>query len=446
MSSLVMARSVMVTVACLMARGQALLTCPGFPGYCSESFPGQTCNVVCDFGRNNVPLCQEDGTWTDIPRCIEHDPGVDEQIPGTCPSIPGYCAQGFLNTRCRFDCTTGPDIDSLCSIDGTWQPYPTCQGDLRETRDGCDGCPGPKGGARNRTAEAIQNRNTASDRRVPKIISNNGERKSVPSFAGNINIGRLEPQTGSDRFNQARPTTTTTPAPTFNNFQQNQFTRQQQRPQQQQPQQFQTQFQQNQFRQQQQRPQQQFQQQQPQSQFSRNQQQFQQQQPQRQFQPQFQQQPQQQPQPTPAPRQQQPQQQFNPAGPKTQSLFDQIKERINREKAAKAAILRKQNTNDQPAPQQPQPRPQPTQPRPQPTQPTFRQPQPTQPTFRQPQSTFRQQNFGTFGVFEAVDLSSGPNPTSAFSPAPAVPRNLGSRQAQNEGSFFGAFEEVNLQG
>merc|ERR1712227_1032491 len=382
-NSLVMAWStsvLTVTLALVPSPGQPLLTCPGFPGYCSESFPGQSCNVVCDFGRNNVPLCQEDGTWTDIPRCIEHDPGVDEQIPGTCPSIPGYCAQGFLNTRCTFDCTTGPDIDSLCSVDGTWEPYPTCSGDLRETRDGCDGCPGPKGGARNRTAEAIQNRNTASDRRVPKIISNNGERKSVPSFAGNINIGRLEPQTGSDRFNQARPTTTTTPAPTFNNFQQNQFTRQQQRPQQQQPQQFQ----QNQFRQQQrpqqqfqqQRPQQQFQQQQPQSQFSRNQQQFQQQQPQRQFQPQFQQQPQQQPQPTPAPRQQQPQQQFNPAGPKTQSLFDQIKERINREKAAKAAILRKQNTNDQPAPQQPQPRPQPT-------QPTFRQPQPTQPTFRQ---------------------------------------------------------------
>ena len=23
-------------------------------------------------------------------------------------SIPGYCAQGFLNTRCRFDCVTGP--------------------------------------------------------------------------------------------------------------------------------------------------------------------------------------------------------------------------------------------------------------------------------------------------------------------------------------------------
>ena len=102
-------------------------------------------------------IFQEDGTWTDIPRCIEHDPGVDEQIPGTCPSIPGYCAQGFLNQRCKFDCVNGPDIDSLCSLDGTWQPYPTCQGDLRETRDGCDGCPGPVGGARNRTAEASIN-------------------------------------------------------------------------------------------------------------------------------------------------------------------------------------------------------------------------------------------------------------------------------------------------
>ena len=33
-------------------------TCPGFPGYCSESFPGQSCVVVCSRGRPNVPLCQ----------------------------------------------------------------------------------------------------------------------------------------------------------------------------------------------------------------------------------------------------------------------------------------------------------------------------------------------------------------------------------------------------
>ena len=34
------------------------LTTTSSPGYCSESFPGQSCNVVCEFGRNNVPLCQ----------------------------------------------------------------------------------------------------------------------------------------------------------------------------------------------------------------------------------------------------------------------------------------------------------------------------------------------------------------------------------------------------
>ena len=39
--------------------------------------------------------------------------------------------------------------------DGTWEPYPTCAGDLRETQDGCDGCPGPFGDKRNRTAESI---------------------------------------------------------------------------------------------------------------------------------------------------------------------------------------------------------------------------------------------------------------------------------------------------
>merc|ERR1712130_403995 len=170
----------------------ALTTCPGFPGYCSEAFPGSFCNVVCSRGRNNVPLCQEDGTWTDIPRCIEHDPGVEEQVPGLCPGIPGYCAVGYINTQCKFDCYTGPDIDSICSADGTWAPYPTCEGDLRETQDGCDGCPGPLGEKRNRTAEAILASNTVSDRRVPKIVGDSEGRKTVPSFAGNINIGPVE--------------------------------------------------------------------------------------------------------------------------------------------------------------------------------------------------------------------------------------------------------------
>jgi hypothetical protein len=38
--------------------GGGVKTCPGFPGYCSESYPGDTCLVVCAFGRNNVPECQ----------------------------------------------------------------------------------------------------------------------------------------------------------------------------------------------------------------------------------------------------------------------------------------------------------------------------------------------------------------------------------------------------
>jgi len=196
-------------VSFMVSRTNSLTTCPGFPGYCSESFPGNSCNVVCDFGRNNVPLCQEDGTWTDIPRCIEHDPGVEEQIPGTCTAIPGYCSQGFLNTRCKFDCRTGADIASICTEDGTWAPYPTCQGDRRETKDGCDGCPGPLGGERNRTAEAFIRRNTISDKRVPKIIEDNGGRKTIPSFAGNINVGVLtkeEKTTKLERFFPARPT------------------------------------------------------------------------------------------------------------------------------------------------------------------------------------------------------------------------------------------------
>eukprot|EP00088_Acartia_fossae_P011443 TRINITY_DN15814_c0_g1_i1.p1 TRINITY_DN15814_c0_g1~~TRINITY_DN15814_c0_g1_i1.p1 ORF type:complete len:326 (-),score=91.85 TRINITY_DN15814_c0_g1_i1:33-1010(-) len=132
----------------------ALTTCPGFPGYCSESYPGDTCLVVCARGRNNVPECQEDGTWTDVPRCIEHEPGIESQVPGVCPGVPGYCSLDNPGGLCTFECPVGPPIRSTCTPDGTWDPYPTCFGDPRETQDGCDPCPGPFGGPRNRTAEA----------------------------------------------------------------------------------------------------------------------------------------------------------------------------------------------------------------------------------------------------------------------------------------------------
>merc|ERR1711887_157563 len=431
---LVMAHTThMVLVFLLIPLAHSLQTCPGIPGFCSESFPGQTCNVVCDFGRNNVPLCQDDGTWTDIPRCVEHDPGVEEQIPGVCPSIPGYCAQGFLNTRCKFDCVAGADIDSICTQDGTWAPYPTCEGDLRETRDGCDGCPGPAGGSRNRTAEAILNSNIISDRRVPKVIGNDGGRKNIPSFAGNINIGRINTPTKSP--SQARPAPRLTPAPRRTPAPTAPRTTPAPRPAptrrptlaprpQQNIQNFQTNFDpraQQQFAEQPRRQPQPSFAQQPQQQFAQPPRQKFAQQPQRQFaqqpQQQFAQQPQQQFAQQPL---RQPQQSFNPGLNRFQpgseasqplSLFDQIKNKINQGNAQQAR-------QQQPQPvQQPQFQPQP--------QPSFQQPQQSfqqpQQSFQQPQQTFQpQQSFQpqqqpgqNFGVFEAVSLgdrTGGPSP------------------------------------
>ena len=75
-------------------------------------------------------------------------------MPGQCPGVPGYCSLDQPGGLCTFECITGPHIRSSCLPDGTWDPYPTCEGDVRETKDGCDPCPGPFGGARNRTADA----------------------------------------------------------------------------------------------------------------------------------------------------------------------------------------------------------------------------------------------------------------------------------------------------
>ena len=93
-------------------RGKQLVTCPGFPGYCSESYVGDTCTVVCARGRNNVPQCQEDGTWTDVPRCIEHEPGIEEQVTGVCPGVPGYCSLDLPGAVCEFACPIGAPIRS----------------------------------------------------------------------------------------------------------------------------------------------------------------------------------------------------------------------------------------------------------------------------------------------------------------------------------------------
>jgi len=212
---------VVVAAAAVLGRaGAQLVTCPGFAGYCSESYPGDTCTVVCAFGRNNVPLCQADGTWTDEPRCIEHEPGQPTQRTGWCPGIPGYCSLSPPGSLCEFDCLIGADISSSCKPDGTWDPYPTCEGDIRETRDGCSSCPGPFGGPRDRSKEggnksggksggsrqSPARKQSGNSRNSPRAIGGNNRAKqnNVPS-ARNNNKGAGNRRNNNNRRNQNKP-------------------------------------------------------------------------------------------------------------------------------------------------------------------------------------------------------------------------------------------------
>lgn len=124
-------------------------------------------------------------TWTDVPRCIEHEPGDDRQIPGVCPGISGYCSQGYLGQGCEFPCPNGPSINSTCTIDGTWLPYPTCLGDIRETQDGCNPCPGPNGAARKRPIEGSIQRLPVD----PTAQLDPTDTAPRPTFAGTKSFG-----------------------------------------------------------------------------------------------------------------------------------------------------------------------------------------------------------------------------------------------------------------
>jgi len=185
----------------------SLVTCPGFPGYCSESYVGDTCTVVCARGRNNVPQCQSDGSWTDVPRCIEHEPGIEEQLTGICPGIPGYCSLDLPGALCEFACPVGPPIRSSCTEDGTWEPYPTCTGDPRETQDGCNPCPGPDGPPRNRTLEAAAPRGGGGANRRPAAANrgnnnnnnNNNNNRRGGGGGGNRNTGNIPRNNANNR-------------------------------------------------------------------------------------------------------------------------------------------------------------------------------------------------------------------------------------------------------
>ena len=45
-----------------------------------------------------------------MPRCIEHEPGEEEQLTGVCPGIPGYCSLDLPGALCEFFCPVGPPI------------------------------------------------------------------------------------------------------------------------------------------------------------------------------------------------------------------------------------------------------------------------------------------------------------------------------------------------
>merc|ERR1712106_238931 len=263
------------------------------------------------------------------------------------------------------------------------------------------------------TAEAIIGSNTVSDRRVPKIIRNDGGRKNIPSFAGNINIGRVNPEekpTTQNRFNPRRPTQRVTAAPT-------QSRRNNQN--------FQTSFNQR--------------------------------KPQRQF-----------PQRT---KQQQPRQQqsfdqgLNTFSPDTEpsqplSIFEQVKNRINKGKAQEAKPTRQPTTRttEQPSlsPSQQRIRDRILKQRQQQVRDianilsqesvesnselsSFRE-SPLQKILPKPSSANSE---SSFGVFEEVNLAGrfgGPNPP----PLRQAPRQLPRQQQQQDG-FFGVLPEVNLQ-
>ena len=100
-----------------------------------------------NFKDTNVHnILQEDGRWTDQPRCTEHVAGSSGQVTPFCPGVPGiwgwmfaivtcltcltcpgYCSLDYPGGLCTFQCSRGPHIRSSCNTDGTWAPYPTCQ-------------------------------------------------------------------------------------------------------------------------------------------------------------------------------------------------------------------------------------------------------------------------------------------------------------------------------
>merc|ERR1712111_19930 len=128
--------------------------------------------------------------------------GIEEQVTGICPGVPGYCSLDLPGALCEFACPLGSPIRSECTEDGTWEPYPTCEGDPRETQDGCDPCPGPNGAPRNRTLEAGSGpRNSAGSRAGGQRPNNGGSRQNSGGSRQNNGGSRPRQINGGQRSN-----------------------------------------------------------------------------------------------------------------------------------------------------------------------------------------------------------------------------------------------------
>ena len=63
-----------------------------------NGWPAMNNNSLVFMGGHNPVFLQDDGTWTDIPRCVDHEPGVEEQVRESRTRLGGGgCHQDLFN-------------------------------------------------------------------------------------------------------------------------------------------------------------------------------------------------------------------------------------------------------------------------------------------------------------------------------------------------------------
>ncbi len=131
-------------------------------------------------------------------------PGQRNSATESMPRYPGILLRwlSWSGLRIRLSDRTGYPVvlhpwRYLGTISGLWGWHKVINylthliGSLtklfRETRDGCDGCPGPFGGPRNRTAEAAGGGSNGNTNKRPTPLSNNKRPSGPRQGTGNTN-------------------------------------------------------------------------------------------------------------------------------------------------------------------------------------------------------------------------------------------------------------------